>query len=140
MNLRELFATNKQAETEGVWVDVGKGIRIKIARYENPHYVEALRKKAAPHRAAARAGVMSDDMAEKVLNEVIAETILLDWDGVKDKLGNVVPYSRKEALAALNDMRDFRDLVLNFSKDLELFKLQQDEADEKNCSTSSAGS
>ena len=132
MDLRKTFKTSKQKETEGVWVNLDdSGAKLKIARAGNPNYKAAQQKKMARYKLAARSKTIPDSAWDEIFNELIAETILLDWAGITEN-GQKVPYSQEAALQALSDLKDFREIVMGFADDMTNFKDELDEGIEKN--------
>lgn len=59
-------------------------------------------------------GRPTPDAAERVVIECVVETILLDWRGVEDDVGNPVAFNKDQARALLSDpdFRPFRDAVM----------------------------
>lgn len=126
------FRTDKEKEHDGTWVDLGDGVaRLKIARMNNTRYREAQQRKLQRYKMAARSKVVPDDVWEGILNELIAETILVDWEGITMD-GDSYPYSIDHAKQALTDLKDFREMVLGFADDIANFKEELDQATEKN--------
>jgi len=87
MSLRKTFKTDRTAEIEGVWLEVAvndhnsKPIRIKISRMSssNKRYTKELNKVTKPHQSAIQNDALDNDLARKMLQEVFADTVLLDW-------------------------------------------------------------
>lgn len=125
------FRTDNAKEQEGTWVDLGDGARLKIARMNNPRYREVQQRKLQRYKMAARSKVVPDDVWEGILNELIAETILVDWEGITMDC-EPYPYSVDHAKQALTDLKDFREMVIGFADDIANFKAELDEAIEKN--------
>lgn len=126
------FRTDNEKEQDGTWVDLGDGVaRLKIARMNNPRFREAQQRKVQRYKMAARSKVVPDDVWEGILNELIAETILVDWEGITMD-GEPYPYSVDHAKQALTDLKDFREMVIGFADDIANFKAEMDQATEKN--------
>ena len=126
------FAVDAKKEEEGVWVSVDSdGAKILVARANNTRYREEFRKLLAPHRAAYRAGTLSEEIAGNILGKALARTILLGWEGIKNDDGTELVYSTKRAEEILCDPQysDFRTLVEASSNDAELFRKTQLEED-----------
>ena len=134
------FKTDLGREDGGVWVDLDATARVKIARTGNSRYRDLLRAKLKPHRRAIQAETLSDDIADRLLAEVMAETVLLDWQGLTEN-GEPVAYSTAKARELLSDpaLKDFRELIGQLAGDMELFREQDLAAAEKNSPKSSAG-
>lgn len=121
MDLYKQFQTDKQAEEEGVWVPLSTTARMKVARVGNRRYTEALKRQSAQYlKPGMRTSDIPDEVYEKITKDVVAETILLDWDGItRDQ--QPMPYTKAEARAAL-EMQDFYELVLRTANSLEMFR------------------
>lgn len=121
MDLFTAFKTDETKELEGVWIALDGKSRIKVARINNPRYREALRKQAGRFKGPLQAQTLSDEAKDGMFNDLLAETILLDWEGMTSQ-GQPFPYSRENAKSVLTDMKDFRDLVMSFAGDIENFR------------------
>lgn len=89
MSLSSQFATDKQAEVDGVWVEYGANEdgsipAFKISRMSkaNKKYTKALEKATRPHRRAIELETMNNDLAERLFMQVFVDTVLLDWRNV----------------------------------------------------------
>ncbi|EDP66831.1 hypothetical protein BAL199_17258 [alpha proteobacterium BAL199] len=136
------FKADTALEDEGVWstVDAASGCRLRIARIGNRRYRETMARRLKPYRRALRAGTLDDQVTERITAEVLAETVLLDWERL-ERDGVAVAYSREAAAAILADpaYKDFRDLVVELASDQESYRERDLEDAEKNSVTSSAG-
>ncbi|HBL31851.1 MAG TPA: hypothetical protein DD490_33935 [Acidobacteria bacterium] len=119
------FQTNKAAEEDGVWVDVdGNGTKIKVARINNPRYKKHFQKITKPYKRQIRNGTLSEDLAEKLLVDALASTILLDWKGFT-KGGEPFPYSVDNARQFLGESADFRDFVSDAANEMENYRAEE---------------
>ena len=121
------FATDLSLEEDGVWIDIGDGARLKIARIGNPRYKEALRAKLKPYRSKAAQAALSDEQWLHINCEVEAKTILLDWEGWEQDNGKKATYSEKAAYQMLHGLKDFRAMVLRLAEEQATFALVADE-------------
>lgn len=143
MELYKQFETDTVAEVEGVWVDLGDGGSVKVARLNNPNHKKALDHLRKPYKNMLRTGRgLPDDVAEKISSQAMAEAILLDWKGLKGRDGKEVAYSPEKALELLMDpaLKDFRDNVAYLAMEQETFRKEALETAAKNSDTSSPGS
>lgn len=124
------FASDTKSEEQGVWVPLDESTKLLIARTNNPRFQKALRRELKPHRQAIRMNALSDGIAEKVMNKVLADTILLGWEGMTEN-GKAMVYSKEaaEELFGRPHLKDFRQFVIDSSENQELFRLQEIEAD-----------
>jgi len=131
------FETDRQLETDGVWVDIGDedGTQLLIARIGNPNYNRLMRAKLKPHKNLLQRDAMPLETQERMLNEVMSETVLLGWKNLKYK-GKKVNYSTARALELITDIPDFRDLVLEIANSMETFRVVEVEEDVKNSEAS----
>jgi hypothetical protein len=126
------FRADSPAAVEGVWYDLGDGARVRVARWNNPRFLKARQK------SATRGGMLTRqrpdfEEAEALLIDVVAETILLDWQGfVEDDGETAIPYSIERAKQALIECRDFYDQIISLSQSAELFASEQLEDAGKN--------
>jgi hypothetical protein len=131
MDIKKSFGTSQTLENEGVWIELGEGASIKVARMGNKENKALLKKLIAPHKMAARNDKLADEIWEKITVESMAATILLDWKGIEDE-GKTLPYSKENAIRLLTDYKDFREQVASFSSELALFQSSSEAAAIKN--------
>jgi hypothetical protein len=120
MSLRQTFKTNKEAEVQGVWVDVGYSeafngpVQFKVARMSaaNKQYSAALERAQRPHLAQINAGTMNTDLGNKIFREVFIDHILKDWRNVSkgDLTGQADDYSEQLAFTPENANKLFDEL------------------------------
>lgn len=124
MSLRKTFKTDKVAETEGVWLEIGindhngRSIRIKLSRMStsNKRYTKQLNTVTKPHQSAIQNDALDNDLARKMLQEVFADTIILDWDNLpkseltgNDEDTEDLEFNRENVLALFKEMPDLYD-------------------------------
>lgn len=127
MNILEKFSTDTELELNGVWVEIGDGTTLCVARLYNDRYNEALRGAMKPHKRQ----VLDNESSLEIMISVEARTVLLGWEGVTEDDGKDVPYSIEKAKEYLH-VRDFRKLVLEIAGSMETYKAQEREDGEKN--------
>lgn len=122
MDLSSLKTDTKLAD-EGAWVDLDPTTRIKVARYGNRNFRDRLRALMKPYNRMIENGTMDDTKADELLVQAISETVVLDWEGLEMN-GEPVTYSAAKAKELLLDpaLRDFRELVISLSNELEVFR------------------
>ena len=124
MSLRKTFKTDKTAEVEGVWLEIGindhnsKPIRIKLSRMSasNKRYTKELNKVTKPHQSAIQNDALDNDLARKMLREVFVDTVLLSWENLpkseltgKDSDKADLEFTRENALALFDELPDLYD-------------------------------
>jgi len=134
-DLRKLYGTDTNKETDGIWQDFGDGIEMKVARIGNPKYQKLFQKLSKPHRKAIRRGTLKEDVAEKLMIECTAETILLDWRGIELD-GKALPYSKDNAIMILTEFKDLKEYVNDFANEMEAYMQEDAEEAEENLKNS----
>lgn len=125
------YATDTKKELEGVWKDLDGSSKVLVARAGNRLYARALEAAAKGRKAElSKKDEKSDAVAEELLIEVMAETVLLGWDGIGYK-GKPMTYSVENAKTLLKH-RDFREVIASISDDINNFKAEAEEAAVKN--------
>lgn len=124
MGLRKTFKTDKEAEINGVTVEVsvndhnGQPISITIARMSqgNKRYTKELNRVTKPHMSAIQNDAMDNDLARKMLQEVFADTILLGWGNLpkseltgNDEDTELLEFTRENVLALFKELPDMYD-------------------------------
>lgn len=123
MDIFESFATDEKLEIEGAWFPLSKTAKVLVARSGNENYIEALRRKLDASGIDLTSKAKEDEAAaEAVFIDVMAETLLLGWQGIT-RQGEPVPYS-KDAARAYLAVKDFRKKVVAFSENFEAFRLK----------------
>lgn len=123
------FTTDSTLELNGVWVDIGEGAKLLVARVGNPRYRERLRALMKPYKRQIRTDTLPEDLSEDMVLRAFSETILLGWEGLEDDNGAAVPYSREKAYELLRDLRDFRAMVAEIAQEQEAYRAVEAEAE-----------
>lgn len=133
MSIYSAFKTDKQLEETGIWLNYGD-FKIKIARAggSNKRFENSCKNRLKGYERALQIGALSNDKANELMQEIYAESVILDWEGVKDEDGNTLEYNKENVLKVLKDLPElFKDLEDN-SKKIALFRQDILEKDLKN--------
>lgn len=137
---RDRYATDRNLEEEGVWVDFGDGLKVKIRRLSSKTSRETRRKLEKPYAAQFRNREMPDSLQDELLNKQVAQAIVLDWEGVEDPT-TPAPAEGKTAfidctpenvLKVITALTDFRDDILTAAMERTTFEKEQREKGSKN--------
>ena len=131
MDLYKQFKTDEKKEVEGIWVPLSATARLKIARMGNTRYRECIKRLSAPYRIAGINSQIPTDVYQQIVREAVAETILVDWEGLTTD-GHPRPYSKETALLFCTELKDFYDFVLTTSDSMETFRVNGQAVLEKN--------
>ena len=120
MDIIATFTTDEKLEAEGKWFPLSKTAKVLVARSGNDKYMSVLRQKMKEAQIDLSAGEEAEKLAEDVLIDVMAETLLLGWEGITQD-GKPAPYSREQARTYLR-IKDFRKKIAGFSDNFEAFR------------------
>ena len=108
-NIYEMFETNDMLEQQGIWVNYGSAGKFLVARSggANTHFAKVLEMKMRPYRKQT----LNNEVAADILMESFVEAALLGWDGVKDRKGKAIKFSKENAIKLFKELPDlFSDL------------------------------
>lgn len=133
-SIYEKFGTNKKAEQEGITLDYGDGLTVKIARAggSNVRFEKAVQQRMRKFGLQAKHDLLEPEQMRTIFREVLAETVVLGWTGVTDRDGNELPFNKDNCVKVFTDLPDLFDDVLEQSRKASLFKETILEAEAKN--------
>lgn len=109
--LYQAFETNKDLENGGIELDYGKNskgapIRIRIARAggANKRFAKVLDRLLRPYKRQLANDQLSDDVAKDVMIQAYADAVVLGWEGVEDREGNPMSFSRENVVKLFTDL------------------------------------
>jgi len=105
-SIYDVFATDKGMERTGIELDYGKLGKIRIARAggANNRFTKVLEQKTRPYRRQMDADTMDEDVANTLLIEAFAETVVLGWEGIKDRNKQPMPFTRENVIKLFTDL------------------------------------
>lgn len=117
------FKQDTDKTENGTWVDVGDGLLLLIAKSGNRKSLAAYQRLMKPYKQMQERGMMPEDKVRELNVRLVAESILLGWQGLTDN-GVTVPYSPEKAYEILSDpaFSELLSLVQNLSSEPEVFK------------------
>lgn len=143
-NFKSAYNHDKVAAEEGVWSEVGYGVKVKVRAFDSAH-TKALRTKLEePYKHLTRLGKSIPDEAQNEINtKLVAYSSLLGWNlteddtsGAVDDKGEVVqveiPFSGDRAHAILEQEPIFLRDVIAVLMSAETFKKRERDDDAKN--------
>jgi hypothetical protein len=133
LDLYDTFHTNKEGEEEGRWFGLTPKTAFKIRALSAKAVLDKREVLTKPFTQMLRAGLkIPNEQNEEITLRVIASSVISEWKGVKNKAGEIVPYSEQEAFAILKDLPKLATWVASVSADSENFKDQVREDGAKN--------
>lgn len=138
-NLYKQYRTDPNVEREGILLELGENskgqmmaIRIARAGGANTAYNKLVEARIKPYRRQIQNDTMDSSIAERVLAEVYAETVVIGWENLEDEKNNPLPYSVDNCKKLFADLPDlFKEIQLQ-SQRTALYRADILEADAKN--------
>jgi len=123
MGIYALFTTDRDLETEGIYLEYA-GARFLVARAGggNKKFTTIAQKRLAPFTEAMRRGVVDEETSVKVLAEIYADSVILDWENVTDKNDNPLPYNRENVIKVLTELPELFDVIRVESENVKNFR------------------
>lgn len=129
------FSYDAKLAEEGVWVEIGEGASLKLAKLGNTKNRKLINDLKKPYRSFEISKKdLPDDVVKRITIKSVAETVLLDWKGIVDDDGKEIPFSIAAAAEALA-IDAFMGMVLGLANDQATFRAEEAEAEAKNSST-----
>ena len=72
----------------------------------NSGFAKCLEVRTRPHRRKIDNDDMDLELANTIMIEVFAETVIKDWEGITDEDGNVMPCTKENAVTLLTQLPD----------------------------------
>lgn len=139
MSLFKQFATNKEAEQDGIWVEYGPnddgtipGFKISRAGKSNKKWAKAIERATKPHRRAMELGTMDNTVAEKLMQGVFIESILTDWRNVQGKDGKALQLTKESATSLFEALPELYDDLNDKANKAAIFRDEALENEAKN--------
>lgn len=128
------YSTSKDLEEEGVFVDYGDGLKVKLRRLNSVKSRDIRRKLEKPYVKQFRGQDMPDSIQEQLLNNQIAKAIVVDWEGVPnpDSPEEMLPCTEENVMLMITRFPDFRDDILAASMERATFQKEDQKAAEGN--------
>ena len=126
LSIEKKFATDLEASKDGVWHRIDEETQIKVAKARNENFKKRAYELFNENKIEmfSRTGKFTDLDERKLMSQLIAETILLDWRGVKDQDGKEVKYTPEIGAQVLAnpEMGDFLELVQTCAENEEAYR------------------
>lgn len=133
-NIYEMYETNLDCEATGITLDFGDAGRIRVARAgpTNRAFSKLLESKMRPHRRQMDTDNMPPDVADRIMREVFAESVVLGWEDVCDRDGKKLVFSVEACIKLFEDLPDLFVQVREESAKFTNFRAAGIEADAGN--------
>lgn len=139
MSLFKQFGTSKEAEQDGIWVEYGPnedgtipGFKITRMTNTNKRWLKAHERITRPHRFAIDRKTIDEGLAQKLMIQVLAEGILLDWRNVNDEDGKPLAFTKENAVWLLLALPDLYNELNQKANEVANFRKEERELEAKN--------
>lgn len=129
LDLFDIFASDKESEEEGRWVELGQGTALKIRAFGAKAVVDLRENLMKPYAQLIRVGgKIPEDKNEEIGLKVLAGAVISDWKNVRgvDDAGKptseTVPYSADEAYRIMKALPKFASFVIQYSLEGQNFR------------------
>ncbi|MBW2636057.1 MAG: hypothetical protein JRC86_00780 [Deltaproteobacteria bacterium] len=139
---KKMFKTANALETHGIDIEYGESLQIKVARAggANKKFTKTLTRLTKVHRAAIAHGIITDEVADGIVLQAYAETVILNWSGVmKDILTDddadaetALECTVENIIAVMKALPDLFADIQKVSQELATFRAETMEQDAKN--------
>jgi len=141
-SMYDIFQTDENLETGGIWLDYGDfRILIASAGQGNKKYIRIAERALKPIRRAMQAGAVSNERSMVIMSEVYAKSIILNWQvkvdgewkvGIDGPEGELLPFNEEEVIKTFGALPNlFLDVQEQAQSTANFRKLEQ-ETDTKN--------
>ena len=132
LSIFDICETDTSAEEDGRWFrDIfgdNTNIDVKLRRLSSRQSLVVRRRLDKGYRKYMKNGQYPEEIAHKVLIEQVAEAVLIDWAGIKDRNREAITYSKEAAVKLLTLLPHFRDTIVMMAANLDNFRVEEKEA------------
>lgn len=130
MNLYDKFETSEDLEREGIEVSYGDSI-FKLARAggANKRFIARLQQLQKPFKREIDLEIFDEEKGQKLIAQAFAETVVLGWQSVRDRDGNIMEFTIENCVKILIDLpplfTDLRNMASDFTNYLAVERVEE---------------
>lgn len=125
-----VFETDKTMEKDGVVLDFGVAkFTVRRAGGANRKYSMSFEKFANPHRKAMRTSTLAEEKQREIMLNTYYEAVIVSWEGVTDREGNVLEYNLHNFKMVMNDLPELWDTLRAECDNIRNFQKEEAEVD-----------
>lgn len=128
MDIFNNFGVDAKKVADGVWFDLSDTAKVKVARWGRSNHnflAKLLEASKANPGVFERVDEEGLKLQEKITNDVMADVVLLDWEGLTWK-GEPLEYSKENSLKVLS-LPEFNEVISKFSSTTQRYLLDDEE-------------
>ncbi len=139
MNPYDLFKTDTKMEQDGIVLDYGEfSITIARAGKSNAKFRGLLSTTLKKHRRKIDQDTLSDDLSDKIMIEIYADSIILGWANFTGPDGKAMVFDRENVIKAMTDLPDLFADISEQANQASNFRAEQLADAEKNLPNTSS--
>ena len=111
--LYDTYGTDAELEVSGIWLDYGlndkkKNIRFRVARAggANSRFNKMIEVSTRPYRTQIQDDNLPSEISDPIVLEAFASTVILGWEGVTDKKGKDLEFTKENVIKLFTDLPD----------------------------------
>lgn len=142
MSLYSQFKTDAKLETTGIVLDYGD-FKVTVARAggANKKFARLLNAKTKAYKRAIQTDTMDEEVGAKIIREVYAETVILNWEtkvdgkfkqGIEAQDGKILPINAKNIIETFENVPEVFSDIQQQASSFALFREVILEEDSKN--------
>ena len=128
LTLKALFATDRTAEEQGKWFEIGPEIKFKLRRFKSEHSTKVREALEKPYEKLRVKGMIPADAMKEIVIKTMALSVIVDWEGVYGEDGNPVPFSADAAETFLKELPELADELASLAATMDNFREEDDQA------------
>jgi hypothetical protein len=113
-----MFATDKDAELNGVWIDLAEDASFRVKRFggRNANRIKQLQLRyLRPYAKQIEKGILDPDKERGLYVLIFVESCMVDWKGVLDENDKEIEYSKENAMNLFKTLPDLFDFLVSES-------------------------
>ena len=111
--LYDTYGTDAELEVSGIWLDYGlnakkQKIRFRVARAggANSRFNKMIEVSTRPYRTQIQDDNLPAEISDPIVLEAFASTVILGWEGVTDKKGKDLEFTKENVIKLFTDLPD----------------------------------
>lgn len=125
-NLYALFETDKNLEMNGIVLKFGdSSFRVKRAGGANRNFDTIFNDKTRAVSSKLQMSSLSPEQSDAILMEVYVEAVVMSWEDVTDREGNILEFNLKNFVQIMTDLPDLWKGLRTAAADMDHFLVVQ---------------
>lgn len=104
-DLYKLFETDENLETKGIGLRFGEAVfYVKRAGGSNTAFDKAYEEKTRNMTSRLQLAALSEEQSSALLREVYADSVIIGWEGVRNREGEIMEFSKENFVKLMQDL------------------------------------